>query len=50
MVRQWVSGAVVNNGFVIRSATRGVKPLFYSSDYLSDLTLRPKLVVKFESR
>ena len=46
MVRRWVSGAVVNNGFVIRSGTSGVKPHFYSSDYLSDPTLRPKLVVK----
>lgn len=50
MVRRWASGAAGNNGFVIRSAARGVKPHFYSSDYLSEPTLRPKLVVKFESR
>lgn len=50
MVSRWTSGAAGNNGFVIRSAAWGVKPHFYSSDYLSDPTLRPKLVVKFESR
>lgn len=50
MVRQWVSGAMVNNGFVIRSGRSGVKPRFYSSDYLTDPTLRPKLIVKFETR
>lgn len=50
MVQQWVNGAVANNGFVVRSSTYGVKPHFYSSNYLSDISLRPKLTVIYRLR
>jgi len=36
-----------NDGFVVRSPTRGVKPLFYSSGYATDPALRPKLTVQY---
>jgi hypothetical protein len=44
MLQQWLSGAVPNNGFLIRSGTRGVKPYFYSSNH-ADPALRPKLIL-----
>lgn len=50
MVQQLVNGTVVNNGFVVRSSTTGVKPHFYSSNYLSDISLRPKLTVIYRLR
>jgi hypothetical protein len=47
-IQQWVSGAAQNNGFVVRSPTYGVKPNFYSSGYLLDPTLRPKLSITYQ--
>ena len=47
LVQGWVSGTAANNGFVVRSPTSGVKPLFYSSGYSLGPTLRPKLTVTY---
>ncbi len=47
IVQGWIDGASPNNGFVLRSPTRGVKPLFYSSGYASNPALRPKLTVTY---
>ncbi|HEX6096866.1 MAG TPA: DNRLRE domain-containing protein [Thermoanaerobaculia bacterium] len=46
IVQQWLSGALANHGFLIRSGTRGVKPYFYSSNHAADPALRPKLVIE----
>jgi len=45
IVQSWLNGTRPNNGFVVRSPTNGVKPLFYSSGYATDPTLRPKLTI-----
>lgn len=47
LVQEWVNGSVDNNGFVVRSPTGGVKPRFYSSGFLSNPLLRPKLTVTY---
>jgi disaggregatase-related protein/TGF-beta propeptide/pectate lyase-like protein len=47
LVQSWVNGTLPNDGFVVRSPTRGVKPLFYSSGYASDPALRPKLTIQY---
>jgi hypothetical protein len=47
LVQSWVSGTAANHGFVVRSPTSGVKPLFYSSGYSLGPTLRPKLTVTY---
>jgi hypothetical protein len=45
IVRGWLNGTIPNNGFVVRSPTNGVKPLFYSSGYTTDPSVRPKLTI-----
>jgi Disaggregatase related repeat/TGF-beta propeptide len=45
LVQGWINGSVPNNGFVLRSPTSGVKPIFYSSGYSTNTTLRPKLTI-----
>ena len=45
LVQSWVNGTATNNGFVVRSPTNGVKPIFYSSAYVTNTTLRPKLTI-----
>jgi hypothetical protein len=47
LVQGWVNGTAANHGFVVRSPTSGVKPLFYSSGYSLGPTLRPKLTVTY---
>lgn len=47
LVQSWISGATANRGFVVRSPTNGVKPLFYSSGYSVGPALRPKLTVMY---
>jgi len=51
LVQDWVNGTVINNGAVIRKTTEnaGVTDYksYYSSDYSTDPSLRPKLVVEY---
>lgn len=47
LVQRWIDGTTTNNGFVVRSPTRGAKPLFYSSAYTTDPSLRPRLTVRY---
>jgi disaggregatase-related protein/fibronectin type III domain protein/TGF-beta propeptide len=47
IVQDWLNGTRPNNGFVVRSPTNGVKPLFYSSGFTTDPSLRPKLKISY---
>ncbi len=47
IVQGWIDGTFPNNGFVVRSPTRGAKPLFYSSGYTGNPELRPRLTIVY---
>lgn len=47
IVQGWIDGTFPNNGFVVRSPTRGAKPLFYSSGYTGNPGLRPRLTIVY---
>jgi len=49
MVKDWVTGKVINNGVALMTAETGTSSggLFCSSDYSVDIDLRPKLVIDY---
>lgn len=46
LVQSWVNGTSPNYGVVLRSGN-GPRPYIYSSEYLNDLSLRPKLTITY---
>ncbi|UCG69603.1 MAG: DNRLRE domain-containing protein, partial [Thermoplasmata archaeon] len=49
LIRGWKNGSYENNGIILVGNAGSGWHLFYSSDYLGDTSLRPKLVLKYNN-